>query len=166
MKAWYLIHSKPKQESIAREQLERQGYQTYLPMAYIYRRRRGRQVRIIAPMFPRYLFIHLCDVNDDWRPIRSTIGVANLVSFGTDTPKVPDSLIDSLKTREDDVGIQVIPGKSFSVGDRVRVKEGMFEGYEAIIHARTPKERVLLLMKVVEKYIKVEMDTHLLELHG
>ena len=166
MKAWYLIHSKPKQEQIAKEQLERQGYQTYLPMAYTYRRRRGRTVRVIAPMFPRYLFINLNDETDDWRPIRSTIGVANLVRFGIDAARVPDDLIDSLKSREDDTGIQVLPGKTFSVGDKVRVKEGVFEGYEAIIHAQNPRERVVLLMKVVERYIKVELDAMHLELRS
>ena len=163
MKAWYLIHSKPRQEQVAREQLERQGYQTYLPMAYVFRRRRGRSVKVIAPMFPRYLFINLSDKTDDWRPIRSTIGVANLVRFGVEAARVPDDLIDSLKAREDETGIQVLPVKSFSVGDKVRVKEGIFEGYDAIIHARTPKERVVLLMKVIEKYIKVELDTQNLD---
>ena len=159
MNAWYLIHSKPRQEQIAREQLERQGYHTYLPMAYTYRRRRSRSVRVIAPMFPRYLFINLSDETDDWRPIRSTIGVANLVRFGIEAARVPADLIDSLKAREDESGIQVLPVKSFAVGDKVRVKEGAFEGYEAIIHASNPRERVVLLMKVVQNYIRVEMES-------
>ena len=164
MKAWYLIHSKPKQEDIAREQLERQGYGTYLPKASVYRRRRGRPVRVIAPMFPRYLFIHLSDETDDWRPIRSTIGVANLVRFGMDAARVPDDLIEALRAGEDESGVQILPGKSFSVGDKVRIREGVFEGYEAIIHAKNPKERVILLMQVVEKFIKVELDTQYLEI--
>jgi transcriptional antiterminator RfaH len=164
MKAWYLIHSKPKQEHVASEQLERQGYRTYLPMAYVYRRRRGRSVRVIAPMFPRYLFISLNDETDDWRPIRSTIGVANLVRFGIDAARVPDDLIKSLKTREDETGIHILPSKNFSIGDKVRVKEGVFEGFEAIIHSKTPKERVVLLMKVIEKYIRVELDPRHLEI--
>ena len=164
MKAWYLVHSKPKQEEIAREQLERQGYQTYLPMTYAFRRRRGRSVQVVAPMFPRYLFINLSDETDDWRPIRSTIGVANLVRFGIDAARAPDDLIQLLKKREDDKGIQILPTKSFSVGDKVRVKDGTFEGYEAIIQAKTSKERVVLLMKVIEKYIKVELDSQHLEI--
>ena len=164
MNAWYLIHTKPKQEEIAREQLERQGYRTYLPLAQVYRRRRGRSVRVIVPMFPRYLFINLSDEPDDWRPIRSTIGVANLVRFGINAARVPDDLIQTLKTREDESGIQILPGKKFSIGDKVRVAEGIFEGYEAIIHAKTAKERVVLLLNMIEKYVKVEMDSKHLEL--
>ena len=164
MNAWYLIHSKPRREQIAKEQLEKQGYQTYLPLAYVYRRRHGRSERVFAPMFPRYLFIYLSDETDDWRPIRSTIGVTNLVRFGIDAAKVPGDLIELLKIREDEKGIHVFPGKRFTVGDKVRIKEGVFEGYEAIIHAKNPKERVLLLMKVVEKNIKVEIDTSQLEI--
>jgi len=163
MKAWYLIHSKPKQELIAREQLERQSYQTYLPMAYVYRRRSGRSVQVIAPMFPRYLFIHLSDETDDWRPIRYTVGVANLVRFGINAARVPQDLIETLIAREDESGIQILPGKKLSIGDGVRVIEGPFEGYDAIIHAKTPKDRVVLLIKVIEKYIKLELNSYHLE---
>ena len=84
MKAWYLIQSKPRQESIAQENLQRQGYDTYLPMAYLRRRQRGRFTTNTGPMFPRYLFIHLCSENDDWRPLRSTVGVSKSRLFWSD----------------------------------------------------------------------------------
>ena len=32
MKSWYLIQAKPKSEQLAKENLERQGYETYLPL--------------------------------------------------------------------------------------------------------------------------------------
>ena len=82
MKAWYLIHSKPNQERVAQEQLERQDYETYLPLAHVRKRKRGRSYTDIAPMFPRYLFIKLSDQTDDWRPIRSTIGGSDRIWAG------------------------------------------------------------------------------------
>ena len=163
MKAWYLIQSKPQQEQIAQEQLERQDYEIYLPLASMQRRKRGKTIRVIAPMFPRYLFINLSDKTDDWRPIRSTIGVSSLVRFGMQPAKVPDNLIDTLRKREDETGVQILPTKKYKIGEKVRVSEGPFEGYEAVIHAKSAKERVVLLMKVIEKFVKVELDTEHLE---
>jgi transcriptional antiterminator RfaH len=149
MEAWYLIYSKPQQERVARENLERQGYRSYLPMIRNRRRRQGRYVSVIEPMFPRYLFVHLNDETDNWGPIRSTIGVANLVRFGMLTARVPDSLIEMMQDREQG-GVQMLDAPEYKAGDRVRIVEGVMAGYEAIFQAKTGKERVLLLLQFAE----------------
>ncbi len=163
MKYWYLIQAKPRQENRAKENLERQGYTVYLPIARIRRQRRGKVHSAFGPMFPMYLFIFLGDGIDDWGPIRSTAGVSKLVKFGQIPARVPGTLIDALKAREDASGIQVLPEKMYQVGDRVRISEGPFEGYEAVIFAKSARERTILLLKVIENYIKLELDSHHLE---
>jgi transcriptional antiterminator RfaH len=149
MDSWYLIYSKPQQERVARENLERQGYRSYLPMIRNRRRRQGRYVAVIEPMFPRYLFVHLNDQTDNWGPIRSTIGVANLVRFGMQAARVPHSLIEMMESREEG-GVQMLDLPEFKAGDRVRIVEGVMAGYEAIFQAKTGKERVLLLLRFAE----------------
>ncbi len=89
MRAWYLVYSKPQQERVALENLERQGFTAYLPLVRARRRRQTRVVHVIEPMFPRYLFVNLSDLTDDWGPIRSTIGVSNLVRFGNEAARAP-----------------------------------------------------------------------------
>jgi transcriptional antiterminator RfaH len=163
MKSWYLIYCKPQQERIARDNLERQGYVAYLPLAPVRRRRKGRTVRIIDPIFPRYLFIYLSDQTDDWGPIRSTIGVSSLVRFGQVLAKVPDSLIEGLRVREDSDGIQEIPEGGFKFGDKVRIAEGIMEGFEAIFQCQKSKERVILLLKIAENTAKIEIESSQIE---
>lgn len=163
MKSWYLIYTKPKQEHLAKENLERQGYQIYLPLAPVRRRRGGRTIRVIDSMFPRYLFIFLSDKTDDWRPIRSTIGVSTLVKFGQIPARIPDTLINILKEREDQEGIQKIPDQDYQVGDKIRIAEGMFEGYEGIFECRSGKDRVILLLNIAEKYARLEMSPSQIE---
>ena len=41
-RSWYLIFTKPRQENLARENLERQGFTTYLPLTQQSRRRNGK----------------------------------------------------------------------------------------------------------------------------
>ncbi|MEX2353825.1 MAG: transcription/translation regulatory transformer protein RfaH [Gammaproteobacteria bacterium] len=161
--SWYLIQTKPRQEQLARANLERQNYTVYLPFARLRRRRRGKSVTEPGPMFPSYLFIALSEGRDEWGPIRSTIGVARLVRFGESFARVPEQLIQVLKQREDSAGIQPLPERPFQVGDAVRVAEGPFEGYEAVIHARSARERTVILLKVIENYIKVQLDPKYLE---
>ena len=163
MKSWYLIHTKPRQERVAGEQLERQGYVIYLPFAPVRRRRRGRTIRVIDPMFPRYLFIHLSNETDDWRPIRSTIGVSTFVRFGDLPAKIPDNLIAELQVREDTDGIQVLPDLEYRRGDRVRIAEGPMEGFEGVFQCRTGKQRVLLLLEIAQKAVKIELESGQIE---
>jgi hypothetical protein len=94
--AWYLVHTKPRQEEVALANLERQGYECYLPQMRIERIRRRKAEVATEPMFPRYLFIRL-DSSDQGKsrsPIRSTLGVSQLVHFGARAAKVDDALVD------------------------------------------------------------------------
>jgi transcriptional antiterminator RfaH len=149
MDAWYLIYSKPQKERIAWENLERQGYSSYLPVIRNRRRRKGRYTSIVEPMFPRYLFVHLSDETDNWGPIRSTIGVANLVRFGSRAARVPNNLIELMRERDVD-GIQTLSPPELQAGDHVRIVEGVMAGYEAIYQARSSKERVVLLLQLAQ----------------
>ena len=160
MRAWYLVYSKPQQERLAWENLERQGYPSYLPMVRNRRRRRGKYTSIIEPMFPRYLFVHLSDQTDNWGPIRSTIGVVNLVRFGMRAARVPDALITVMREREED-GVQKLVVPEPKPGDQVRIVEGVMAGYEAIFQAKTGRERVVLLLQLAEDKtarVQVKMD--------
>ncbi len=52
MKFWYLIYSKPKDEKVAQENLERQGYETYLPLILGRTKRRGKNNKIHSANVP------------------------------------------------------------------------------------------------------------------
>jgi transcriptional antiterminator RfaH len=114
-------------------------------------------------MFPRYLFIHLNDQTDNWGPIRSTIGVSNLVRFGMQPARVPDDLIETLRGREDEEGIQLIEPRELQTGDRVRIVEGVMAGYEAIFEAKSGKERVSLLLGIANTTARVKVSRHDIE---
>ena len=163
MKSWYLIYSKPKEEKLAKEHLERQGYETYLPLVLGRIKKRGRTQRSVQPMFPRYLFIYLSDQTDDWGPIRSTIGVSNLVKFGMTPAKVPENLIIRLKENEIGDGYHDLPSKRLKKGDEILIVEGPFEGYEATLFSQNAEDRVVVLLKIAEQHIKVQLNQSLIE---
>jgi len=161
---WYLVYSKPKQENLAFENLERQGYKMYLPRLLNQKRLRGRYIEVIEPLFPRYLFIHLNSIDDDWGPIRSTLGVANIVRFGNILAKVPNSLIDALLACENEEGLYTQTSTNFAAGDRVRFVEGAMEGYEGIFQTKGGKERVTILLDIAGRFAQVQVSQHAIEL--
>ncbi len=162
--AWYLVYTKPKMENTAIRNLERQGYSTYLPVVNCIRRRAGRKLTGIEPMFPRYLFINLETGVDDWGPIRSTLGVSGMVRFGSQTARVPESLIRVLQDRANESGVIDIPTEELKSGQKVTIRGGAMEGLTAVFQARSGKDRVLLLLDIAGTTARISLDEDQIEL--
>lgn len=155
---WYLIHTKPKQEKCAQENLERQGYQCYLPLIPTEKLRQKILAVADEPLFPRYLFIRLGqeDSAKSWGPIRSTRGVSRLVSFGLKPARVDDGLIDLLRAEE--MLLQERPEYLFKRGDQVRLTEAPFAGIEGIFQMAEGERRVLVLIELLSKPVAVRVS--------
>lgn len=154
---WYLVQTKPRQEQTARTNLARQGYETFLPLLRRQARRPGRAAARLEPLFPRYLFVHLEPEKDDFAPIRSTLGVTQLVRFGAAYAHVPDALIAELRARGGPAGIAELPAPEFRSGDRVRIVEGPLAGYEGIFGAARGRDRVTLLLEIASRQVAIEL---------
>lgn len=161
---WYAVYTKPRQEKVAHANLERQGYNTYLPLVHQRRRRKGKVCDLVEPLFPRYLFINLRKGEDNWGPIRSTLGAVSLVQFGHQAAVVPDALITYLKSGEGDDGVHQLPEPDLQKGARVRVIDGPLGGYEAVFIEKSSKKRVLVLLKLLGNESRVNVKLSDLEL--
>ncbi|MBI3899073.1 MAG: transcription/translation regulatory transformer protein RfaH [Gammaproteobacteria bacterium] len=162
-RAWYLLYAKPHQEAVAQVNLARQGYETYLPLIHQTRKRQGRRIVTVGPMFPRYLFIHLDNESDNWGPIRSTLGVASLVRFGQQAAQVPTDLVAALRQREDGDGIHALPVEQHRPGSRIRITEGSLAGYEGIFLAKSGRDRVVLLLEILGKKTRTVIGVDTIE---
>lgn len=155
---WYLVHTKPRQEKCALENLQRQGYVCYLPTCASERIGQG-IIRVSdEPLFPRYLFIRLGLGNSaqSWAPIRSTKGVSRLVRFGTEPTKVPDSLIEALHAQE--ASRQVEPERLFKRGERVQLIDAPFAGVEGIYQMADGERRVMVLIELLSRQVQVRIS--------
>ena len=54
---------------------------------------------------------------------------------------------------------------AYKTGDRVRVAEGAFQGYEGILLAKTSRERVIVLLDILGKQVRTLIASTQLE-HG
>jgi transcriptional antiterminator RfaH len=154
---WYLIHTKPRQEKCALDNLLRQGYECYLPTLPTEKIRQGLLKLADEPLFPRYLFIRLGrdDSAKSWSPIRSTTGVSRLVSFGTEPARVDNTLIDQLRAHE--ASCQTAPALRFTPGDRVRLTEAPFAGIEGIYQMAEGERRVMVLIELMSRPVAVHV---------
>jgi transcriptional antiterminator RfaH len=154
---WHLLFTKPRQEKCALENLQRQGYQCYLPILISEKLRQGLLTVSEEPLFPRYLFIRLGhgDSAKSWGPIRSTRGVSRLVSFGVEPARIDDVLIDLLRVQEG--AIQSEPERLFNPGERVCLTEAPFAGIEGVYQMADGDRRVMVLIEILSKQVAVRV---------
>ena len=158
-KQWYALMSKPQKDAYAEEQLNNQGYKTYRPLAMRERLRRGKKIKVTESLFPRYLFINLDAVNDNWAPIQSTYGVSGMVRFGDLPLSIPASLIDQLRIQENQFAERAVDLDQFQSGDIVTIGSGSFEGLNAVFERYSGEERVILLMNILNEQAKVAVPS-------
>lgn len=153
---WYAVHTHPRKEAVALENLQRQGFESYLPMLRIQKIRRSKAVMLDEPMFPRYLFVRLDSSTQgrSWSPIRSTLGVRQLVQFGGRPARVAPELIEWLRCREQAFD----PLHLFAPGDIVSVNEGPFKGLEALYQGVDGEHRAIILLEILSKPVRMTVD--------
>ncbi len=159
MKRWYAIHTKPRQEALAAENLRRQAFEIFLPRIKQRRRHRRQWQEKVEPLFPRYLFIRLDLGNDNIAPIRSTYGVSKLVSFAGQPATVPDPLIDALTQASDsDTGLLHPEKDPFEAGATVTIMDGPLHGLEAIFKVHDGEQRSIILLELLGKTQQISID--------
>ena len=159
MMRWYVIHTKWAGEPIAESNLQRQGYEVYLPrLALTVRRRRRLQERIV-PLFPRYLFLRLKEGSQVLGPVRSTTGVTSVVRFGSSYATVPDQLIRVLRARADlETGLHRMPPPTLPApGSTIKIADGPFDGLEGVFECESGEDRAVVLLNMLGQNTRVQV---------
>ena len=155
--AWYVVATRPRQESVARDHLARQGYRVLLPEISLKKRRQSRWVPVVEPLFPGYLFVQLAFGQDDAAPIRSTRGCRDLVRFGEHNPPVPAEVLEALLGQADSV---TEGGPLFTAGETVRIEDGRFAGLTAVFNMHEGDERARVFIQMLGKaqHLLIDLD--------
>jgi transcriptional antiterminator RfaH len=154
---WFVVHTKPRQEERARLNLERQGFSCFLP-TFAKKKVTKQALEVVRePLFSRYLFIELETQlsGKSWSPIRSTLGVSKLVSFGNEPARVDHQLINFLRDQE--IVLAQAPKSPYQAGDIVEIKEGAFKGVQAIYQMDDGESRAMVLIELLHKPTRMQV---------
>lgn len=161
MKYWYTVHTKPRQEHIAEQHLQRQGFPVYLPRIQATRRKNNRWHDVVEPLFPRYMFIQADTETENLAPVRSTRGVSEMVRFGNQLLPVPKDLIAGMKGMEDqESGLFIPQSPLFNKGDRVTILEGPFAEMVGIYHCDQGEQRAIILLECLGRMNTLTVSRH------
>jgi transcriptional antiterminator RfaH len=120
----------------------------YLPLIQVEKIRQGVRGLVEEALFPRYLFVQLDEAgSQSWAPIRSTVGVSQLVKFGHCFAEVSQDLVSWV---QDQAKVMKL-APELKQGDVVTITEGPFRGMDAIFKTYDGENRAILLLNLLTK---------------
>jgi transcriptional antiterminator RfaH len=158
MKQWYVVNTKAREEPKASFNLKRQGFNAYLPQYKKTRRHARRIDTVLAPLFPKYLFVEFDLDLERWSSINSTAGVKKLIMFGSLPATLPSELVEEIRTREDVEGVVSLNQYlKIKQGDQVTINSGAFREHSGIFECQDDDKRIIILLKLMGRDVRVRL---------
>ena len=104
-------------------------------------------------IFPGYVLIKMTMTDESWHAVRNISGVTGFVGPGSRPTPLSDQEVEDLNIEEKKVK------STFSVGDNVKIIEGLFEGYTGTVQNISDDfKTVTVLVKRGRRDMPVELD--------
>lgn len=155
---WYLVYAKPRQEEVARFNLQQQGFEAYVPLYKKFKKTEQGPISVFEPMFPRYLFFRPTSSGHSLSTVRSTRGVTSLVRFGFEPAVVADTLIERIRQLEQDRNEATLQQISdIKAGQLVRLKHTALGDIQGLVQSVSSK-RVAVLLEILGRPAVVQVE--------
>jgi transcription antitermination factor NusG len=153
---WAVAVTVTRREGYAADQLERAGFDSFLPKIKI--RAENGNWRV-EPLFPGYLFVRIVE---RWYSIAWTNGVTRLIMAGDQPARCPDQEIDKIQHAIGGNGLVRLPPANRPAkcleGQPVRILTGSFRGLTAIYVGMSARARETVLLDLLgQKQVRVEL---------
>lgn len=179
MLRWYVVQTEPRREYSVFSEIAALGIRPYLPQIVSWRiaYRHGRVIRangapveepVLKPFFPGYLFVSFDVAEPGWSAIYRTRGVVQMFSRdGRPIPLPPLdrqkggwTLVEQLQARgragDGAIDLRADAPPPFPPGEIVRVTDGPFTSFQAIVQA-SDDARVQLLVSMFGRDCPVDL---------
>jgi transcription antitermination factor NusG len=164
---WHVAYVETRCEiDVAEDIHDELGFPVFVPAERIWTVRRGRRVQACSPLFSGYVFPRVDPYREDWQQILGIDGVIDVLG------RVPTAWVYAMQKAQD-MGVfdrTVANASKFKVGERVRVSDGLFAGFNAIIEefiaklrSATASKRAKVLVQFMGRMSAIEMDVTALE---
>jgi transcription antitermination factor NusG len=141
--------------------LAQRSVETFLPCLAKISQWKDRQVTINVPLFPGYVFARISP--HERIKVMSTPSVIRMLCYNEVPAMVSDSEIENIRLCLDRGG-KLEPHQFVAVGDRVRVKQGIFQGLEGFVVRQHSGCRLVATIRLIQQSVALEIEESFLEL--
>jgi transcription antitermination factor NusG len=160
---WYVAYTYPRHERAVADQLERRSVEAFLPTFTQMSQWKDRRVKLELPLFPGYVFTRIAA--GERVKILSIPSVIRMLSHRGSLAPVSDDEIDTIRLFTTQ-GAKLRPHRYITVGDLVRVREGVFEGVQGIVVRENNGCKLVVSIDLIQQSVSMEIDADSLEYVG
>jgi transcriptional antiterminator NusG len=154
---WYILKVQSNRErsiadalkrKIAIEGLDKYVDQIIVPTEKVTEFKAGKKKIVERKLYPGYIVVHMAINDDTWFAVRETSGIGDFTGAGgKPSPMLAHEVARIIQTEEEESDEAPKLDIKFNTGDRVKVKDGTFEGFEGevgTIDAQSGKIQVMI----------------------
>jgi len=165
-RSWYVVHSYSGYENKVKKNLEQRIetmgmqdkiFRVIVPTEEEVEIRDGQRRTSRRRVFPGYILVHMIMDDESWYVVRNTPGVTGFVGSGSKplplSQEEVDKILQRMETEQPRIKV------SFRIGETVRIVEGPFADFMAVVDELYPERgKVRVLVSFFGRETPVEMD--------
>ena len=156
-KKWYIAQIKQNSYRSAIQNLERQGFETFLPKMEITQKKENKFIVKNAYVFPGYMFVCFDPDIITWTKINSTYGVSKILTFNNKPSEISSDLIQDLKIRYE-INSNPTQKETLKPGDSIKFYSGPFADVIAKVESVDENNRIWVLLEAMGGYRKLKLQ--------
>jgi len=161
MPRWYVAYTYPRHEKAVADQVQLRSVETFLPTYTLKSQWKDRRVQLELPLFAGYVFTRMT-VRERVK-VLSVPSVIRILSYRGMPAPIGDAEIEALRMCVAN-GAKLEPHPYVAVGDRVRVRDGAFEGLEGIVVRKSNHCKLVVSLSLIHQSVSLEVEPNYLEI--
>ena len=156
-KKWFIAQIKPNSYKSAIQNLERQGFETFLPEMKITKRQKDKFIYKNVYVFPGYIFVCFDTQIISWTKINSTYGISKILTFNKKPSEISSDLIQELKNRYE-FKTNLTKKDKLQKGDTIKFYAGPFADIIAKVESVDQNNRIWVLLEAMGGYKRLKLQ--------
>jgi transcriptional antiterminator RfaH len=156
-KKWFIAQIKPNSYHIAIQNLERQGFEIFLPKMRITQRHKNKFHVKNVYVFPGYIFVSFDPSIIAWTKINSTYGVSKILAFNKKPSEISSDLIQELKIKYE-INSNLTQIEQLQKGDSIKFYTGPFTDLIAKVESADEKNRIWILLEAMGRSHRLKVQ--------
>ena len=154
-KKWIAVYTKPRHEKTVEKELQKKGFEVYLPLLKQRRKWSDRKKWVEFPLFRSYIFVKTEIKNALF--VLQTLGVVKVVKFGGEVAVIQNDSIQAIKLMIEG-GYMPEATDYFVKGDPVEVKDGPLKGLVGEVIRVDNHDRLLVRVDAIQHSVSVQIN--------
>jgi transcriptional antiterminator NusG len=166
---WYILKVQSNRErsiadalkrKIAIEGLDKYVDEIIVPTEKVTEFKAGKKKIVERKLYPGYIVVHMAINDDTWFAVRETSGIGDFTGAGgKPSPMLPHEVARIVQTEEEESDEAPKLDIKFKVADRVKVKDGTFEGFEGEVGSIDAQSgKISVMINIFGRSTPVELE--------